>query len=91
VLLPYFERALPATILIAFVLGFAAAEVLLRRYVNVRPLLIWFMLLLGLLALAGALRGWPWPMRLVLHAAWLFTMGLLVVLLRTGVLMVHFE
>jgi hypothetical protein len=31
-----------------------------------------YLLLCGLmlLALVGALRGWPWPLRLVLHAAW---------------------
>jgi hypothetical protein len=30
------------------------------------------------LVLTGILRGWPWPLRLLLHASWLFCMGSLV-------------
>ena len=35
--------------------------------------------LLGFLALAltSSLRGWPWPLRLTLHAGWLCCLGLL--------------
>src|SRR5262249_61638160 len=55
------------------------AEVLLRYSINVRPALIWYPPAFGLLVLAltGVLRGWPWPLRLVLHAAWLAGVGVL--------------
>jgi serine/threonine protein kinase len=88
VLLPYLERAVPATALLYLVWGGAVALTLMAHLVNVRPGLIWFLPVLGLLALAlaGTLRGWPWPLRLLLHAGWLFAMGLLVVLFIKGVL-----
>jgi predicted Ser/Thr protein kinase len=92
VLLPYFERAFPTTLLIALSAGFVVAELLLRHLVNIRPLLIWYLLLLGLLALAvlATLRGWPWPVRLLLHVAWLFCLALLTVLVSRGVLTIEF-
>jgi hypothetical protein len=64
-------------------LGFALAVPLLghpslNRYLEqltkVRPvvLLVWFLPMFALLGLAltAALRGWPWPVRLLLHAGW---------------------
>src|SRR5262249_35235574 len=91
VLLPYFERALPTIILIALSAGFVPAEFLLRRLVNVAPLRIWYLPMLGLLALAvtGTWRGWPWPLRLLLHASWLLSLILLPVLLSKGVLTIE--
>ena len=91
VLLPYFEQTLPAMLLIALGFGYAVAELLLRRMVNVRPALPWFLPLLGLLALAytGAVRRWPWPVRLVLHAAWLLGVAAYIALLRTGVITIQ--
>jgi hypothetical protein len=83
VLLPYLERTIPVTVLIALLgalLGsLAGAEILLRYSINVRPTLIWYLPAFGLLAVAltGVLRGWPWPLRLVLHAAWLVGLGML--------------
>jgi hypothetical protein len=70
VFLPYFEVALTATVLI----GLALEALYTQRYGN-RPLQIWQLPLFGLpvLALTGTLRGWPWPLRLLLHAAWLFS------------------
>jgi hypothetical protein len=93
VLLPYFEQALPATILIVLTMGFAFLEILVRHIVNLRPALPWFLALSGLMALAytGAQRGWPWPVRVVVHAAWLIGIAVFVVLLRTGVIVVHYR
>jgi hypothetical protein len=67
VLAPYFERSFPATFLFNFLHQIPA-----ERYFN-QPLRIWYLPLLGLLVLAltGVLRGWPWPVRLLLHAGWL--------------------
>jgi hypothetical protein len=92
VLLPYFERAFPATALIALSASCVAAEVLVLRYFDVRPLLIWFVPILGLLALAvtATLRGWPWPLLLVLNAAWPLSLILLTVLVNMGVLTIQF-
>jgi hypothetical protein len=83
VLLPYFERVVPAMILIVLVLQLAIARPVLWDYlhIDIRPILIWYLLpivTLGL-ALTGTLRGWPWPYRLLLHAGWLVSAGLLVV------------
>jgi hypothetical protein len=68
VFLPYLEVALTATVLI----GLALEALYTQRYGN-RPLQIWYLPLFGLpvLALTGTLRGWPWPLRLLLHAGWL--------------------
>jgi hypothetical protein len=85
VLLPYLERAFPATALIGltcgWVGGFAAWEIFLRHNLDVRKPLLWTLPLIGTLALAltGALRGWAWPVRLLLHAVWLVSLGLLAV------------
>jgi hypothetical protein len=72
VLGPYLEAAFPASA--GLCLAFATAMEL--RYV---PLTIWHLSQLGLLALAltGTLRGWPWPLRLLLHAGWLLSAGML--------------
>jgi hypothetical protein len=81
VLPPYLERAIPATNLIVLSLNLAYDATLLGPYSKVRPALIGYLPLLGLLALAltGTLRGWPWPLRLLLHAGWLVSGGLLAV------------
>jgi predicted Ser/Thr protein kinase len=73
VLLPYLEAAIPATVLFTL-----AYMVPVGRYFNV-PLQIWHLPLFGLLVLAltSTLRGWPWPLRLLLHGGWLFIAGLL--------------
>jgi predicted Ser/Thr protein kinase len=88
VLLPYFERAFPSTTLIALLAGVVVAETLLRHMVNFASLRIWYLILLGLMALAvlGTWRGWPWPLRLLLHVSWLFGLALLTVLISKGVL-----
>jgi predicted Ser/Thr protein kinase len=92
VLLPYFERALPATFLTALGLGFAIALTVAVRYLDAWPALVWFLPVLGLLALAvrGTVRGWPWPLRLVLHAGWLLAVVMVTVFIRMGVVMVRF-
>jgi predicted Ser/Thr protein kinase len=71
-LLPYFEVSVPATVL--FVFAFAAPA---SQYFNI-PLQIWHLPMFGLLVLAltATLRGWPWPLRLLLHAGWLFSAGM---------------
>jgi hypothetical protein len=74
VLVPYLEGAVPATAL--FSLAFAT---LLQFQQNMpREVTIWALSYLGLLVLAltGTLRGWPWPLRLGLHAAWLLSAGM---------------
>jgi hypothetical protein len=85
VVLPaYLERAVPATLLLgmtAALLGtLALSDVLLRRHIDVRPHTIWYLPLTVLLVLAliGTLRGWAWPVRLLLHAGWLCSVCLLV-------------
>jgi hypothetical protein len=86
VLLPYLERAIPATLLIFMLPAFAFAATPAVQYSKLPPALlrsalIWSLPALGLLALAltGALRGWPWPLRLLLHAGWLFSSGVVLV------------
>jgi hypothetical protein len=76
VFLLYLEVALTATVLI----GLALEALFTQRYGS-RPLQIWYLPLFGLsvLALTGTLRGWPWPLRLLLHAGWLFSAVILVV------------
>ena len=61
-----------------------ADDFLLRHGIRARPALIWFAPLYGFLALAftGSLRGWPWPLRLALHAGWLCCLGLLAAQVR---------
>jgi serine/threonine protein kinase len=76
VFLPYLEMAFTATLLI----GLALEALFTQRYGN-RPLQIWYLPLFGLqvLALTGSFRGWPWRLRLLLHAGWLFSAGMLTV------------
>jgi tRNA A-37 threonylcarbamoyl transferase component Bud32 len=66
----YLEAAFPATVLLCEVFTIPI-EI---KYLSFQ-LEIWHPLLVGLLlaALMGALRGWPWPFRLLLHASWLFS------------------
>jgi hypothetical protein len=77
---PYFERVVPAMLLIVFSAGLVGVPALMGPWF-LRPLLTWFLTTIALsgLALAAALRGWPWPVRLLLHAGWLFSLGMLVV------------
>jgi predicted Ser/Thr protein kinase len=88
VLLAYFERAFPTITLIAWSAGFVVAETLLSRMVNFGSIRPWYLAMLGLLALAvtSTLRGWPWPLRLLLHGSWLLSLILLTVLISKGVL-----
>jgi hypothetical protein len=72
ILWPYLEVSFPATVLIVL-----ANMALVGPYFNV-PLRIWqlpLFVLLGL-ALTSTLRGWAWPWRLLLHAGWLFSAGM---------------
>jgi hypothetical protein len=73
VLVPYFEVAIPATAL------FSLAFVIPLEF-QYEPLAvkIWAVAQLGLLVLAltGTVRGWPWPLRLGLHAGWLLCAGM---------------
>jgi hypothetical protein len=86
VLLPYLERAIPATVLIAMVFGFAITPLLrphiLHIPISVLSVLISYLPMFGLLVLAltATRRGWPWPLRLVLHAGWVFGAALPTVL-----------
>jgi hypothetical protein len=75
ILAPYLERSFPATFLFNFLY-----QVPVERYFNL-PLQIWHLPLFGLLVLAltGVLRGWPWPLRLLLHAGWLASAALVAV------------
>jgi hypothetical protein len=72
VLAPYIERSFPATVLFNFLF-----QAPVEHYFNL-PLQIWHLTLFVLLVLAltGALRGWPWPLRLLLHAGWLASAGM---------------
>jgi hypothetical protein len=83
VLLPYFERAVPATILIVMVPGSVLSAILIYSHViDLAELKVPIDLLTGLimyapmlvfaaLALMAALRGWTWPVRVALQAAWI--------------------
>ena len=61
-------------------LGFIFDASLAASYFNI-PFQIWYLPLVGLLllGLTSTMRGWPWPLRLLLHAAWLYCTGVLVV------------
>jgi hypothetical protein len=74
------------------VASFVALGTLLRSLVNARPLLNWHLPLAALLVLAilGTQRRWPWPVRLLLHAGWIASEAVLVVLLSRGVVVVQF-
>jgi hypothetical protein len=77
---PYFERVIPAMLLVVFAAGLVGVPALMGPWF-LRPLLTGFLTTIAMsgLALAAALRGWPWPVRLLLHAGWLFSLGMLVV------------
>jgi hypothetical protein len=72
VLIAYLELAFPATVLLS--VAFTTA----LELQNV-PLNVWHLSLFGLLVLAltSTMRGWPWPVRLALHAGWLFSAAML--------------
>jgi hypothetical protein len=72
VIVPYLEEAWPATGLLTLVLWISVD-------LQHSPVRIWHLLQFGLLGLAltGAMRGWPWPVRLLLHAGWLFGAAML--------------
>jgi hypothetical protein len=93
VLLPYFERVIPPTILVALSLGAVVTLTLLRDLVRNGPtLFLWHLPVCGLLVLAvsGTWQGWPWPVRLVLNASWIACQAVLVVLFLKGILVVQF-
>jgi hypothetical protein len=79
VIMPYLERALPVTVLLslAFVAPFGPA---------IKIPLLWYLLVFGLLllALTSTLRGWPWPLRLLLHAGWVMSAVLLAIRLSSS-------
>jgi hypothetical protein len=86
VLLPYLERAVPASLLIVMIPACAFAVTPAVQYINLPPALlrsalIGYLPALGVmgLALTSALRDWPWPLRLLLHAGWLFSSGMVLV------------
>ena len=74
VLLPYFEAAFPATVLPSVLWG----AFLLGYFVR-KPLEVWHLALFGLLALGltSTVRGWPWPLRLLIHVGWVLSAGML--------------
>jgi hypothetical protein len=79
VTLPYLERALPVTVLIGLV--FVAPF----WYAIHIPFPILYLPVFGLLlvALTSTLRSWPWPLRLLTHAGWVTSAGLLAVRLAS--------
>jgi hypothetical protein len=79
----YLERAIPATILLAVSVSWVGVGLMGSHYLkmDVRPILLWCCPLLGMLSLTllSSLRRWPWPVRLLLHAGWVLSLGLLLV------------
>jgi tRNA A-37 threonylcarbamoyl transferase component Bud32 len=89
VLLPYYERVIPATFLVTLSLGLVGVLLLLGHLIRNGPFLVlWQMPVFALLALAvlSTWRGWPWPLRLALHASWVAGEALLFVLFLNGIL-----
>jgi hypothetical protein len=84
VVLPYLERVVPAMLLIAMAPAIVILPVvlgpMLRRDFpfDLSAVLLSFLPMLGLLVMAftAVRRGWPWPLRLMLHAGWLFGAGI---------------
>jgi hypothetical protein len=78
-LLPYQQRTVPVTFLVDLSGALIGTHTVLRYSIDLRPTLIGYPPTFGLLALAltGALRGWPWPVRLGLHAGRLAGIGML--------------
>ena len=64
----------------AFVISLAMPGALLRQGIDIRLHTLWYLPVIGMLALAltGTLRGWAWPLRLLLHVGWPSSMLLLV-------------
>jgi hypothetical protein len=92
--LPYFERVVPTTFLFGVTVSLVALVAFLGELVrNAASLALWCSPMYVLLALAvvSTWRGWPWPVRLLLHAAWVLAQVLLVVLFLKGVLVVQFR
>jgi hypothetical protein len=93
VLLPYYEQVLPATFLVVLSFGVVVVLTLLGHRIRNGPsLVLWQLPIIGLLALGvlSTWRGWPWPLRLALHASWVVSVALLFVLFLNGVLVVQF-
>jgi serine/threonine-protein kinase len=89
VLLPYLERVIPAMVLLAMGSGVLIAPIFLNHYlaalnVDYRRMFLSFLPIFGLLALAlaGSWRGWPWPVRLGLHAGWVVSTALGIIFWR---------
>jgi hypothetical protein len=63
----------------AFVISIAGSAVLLRVGFDVRPQTHWYLPVIGMLVLSltGTLRGWAWPVRVLLHVGWLASLGML--------------
>jgi hypothetical protein len=74
VALPYLEVAVPGTVLI-----FLAFGLLFGLYVDKLTVQVWHAVLALFLVLTvgAALRGWPWFVRLLVQAGWLFALGML--------------
>jgi hypothetical protein len=74
---PYFERVIPATVLVQFMIGvpYRSATGEISQYAWLLPA---FPLLA--LALTGVLRRWHWILRACLHAAWVGALSTGVVL-----------
>ena len=82
-LLPYLERAIPATMLTIMAPGFVLAAILVssnvfnfeEHNIHINPLSAMAsyvpMVSFAALALTSALRGWAWPVRMALHAGWI--------------------
>ncbi|MFO0844296.1 MAG: serine/threonine-protein kinase [Gemmataceae bacterium] len=87
VLLPYFEQVLPATFLVVLVAGLTGAGTFGTRYIHAPQLLAWHRPVVGLLGIAvlSTWRGWPWPVRLALHASWVLGEAALMALFLKGV------
>jgi eukaryotic-like serine/threonine-protein kinase len=80
IFLPYLERTIPTLMLVTLPISLALAATFLRHIVDIRPKLLWYLPMLALQAVAvtSTLRGWPWPVRLLLHAAWITAAGVMV-------------
>jgi hypothetical protein len=76
VVLPYLEVGIPGTVLIALAFG-----ALFALWVDGFTLRVWHpvMVLFLVLTVAGVLRRWPWRVRLLLQAGWVFALGMLAV------------
>jgi hypothetical protein len=82
ILLPYAEVIFPGTLALLVGLGLP-----LKIGFNLAvpgALEFSLALLAALLAITAALRGWPWPVRLILHALWVGGVVGALVVAQTG-------